>query len=276
MNLKRIIALENEVNTQLDTYRDEIEIALYDSAEELRKGAEQEKDTVLLVAATDETIALGKELEIAAIAYANPNISGQSYAGVEMLVEGFEEIDIDFFEKQYQRYFGIPWTILKTERCVVRELCLEDLDELFALYAGEEITRYTDGLYPYEEELEFQRAYINHKYRFFGYGMWLVFLKETGELIGRAGLEHREYDGETELELGYVIGTNYQRQGYAQEVCEAILACAKEWSGFDRINCLIDAKNLPSIALAEKLGFQLSEKYEVCEKIMCRFIRELR
>ena len=44
------------------------------------------------------------------------------------------ELGPGFLEKVYQRYHRIPWTILETERCVVRELSLDDLDALFELY----------------------------------------------------------------------------------------------------------------------------------------------
>lgn len=272
MKLKRIIAQKNEVTTELDEYVNEVEVALYTSIQEFMLSFSQEKDNTLLIAATDSTIALGKELGIATMAYMNPKIPSQSYSGVDMLVEGFDEIDVDFLEKVWQRYHRIPWTILETERCIVRELSLDDLDALFALYEDGEITKYTDSLYPYEEEKEFQRAYIENMYRYFGYGLWLVFSKETGALIGRAGLEHREYHEEIELELGYIIGTQYQGQGYATEVCKAILKYAKENTSFTRINVLIDAENVVSERLAEKLGFVHIENFELDGKIMHRYL----
>lgn len=272
MKLERIRALKNELNTQLDRYKNEVEVYMYMTVEELTQSVLQEQDTSLLVAATDTTIALGKELGIATMAYMNPAIPNQSYSGVDMLVEGFDEIDVDFLEKVWQRYHRIPWTILETERCIVRELSLDDLDALFALYEDGEITKYTDALYPYEEEKEFQRAYIENMYRYFGYGLWLVFSKETGALIGRAGLEHREYHEEIELELGYIIGIKYQGQGYATEVCKAILEYAKENTSFTRINALIDAENVVSERLAEKLGFVHMEDFELDGKIMRRYL----
>ena len=271
MKLRKIVALENEVGNQLEVYRDDFEITLYsykiDFCQELVE------EDILLVAATDGTIALGKQLGIATMAYANPDIPNQSYSGVDMLVEGFEEIDADFLGKVYQRYHRIPWTILETERCVVRELSLDDLDGLFELYADEGMDDYTEPLYPYEEEKEFQRAYIENMYRYFGYGMWLVFSKETGKIIGRAGLEHREYNEETELELGYLIGRKYQGQGYATEVCAAILKYAEENTYFSRINTLVDVENMPSIALTKKLGFVYEQDFEMNGRRMCRFIK---
>ena len=272
MKLQRIIALENELNIQLDKYKDEIEVILIRTGKELEQVVLKEKSSILLIAATDVTIALGKNAGIATMAYMNPEIPNQSYSGVDMLVEGFDEVDLDFLEKVWQRHHRIPWTILETERCVVRELTLNDLDALFELYGDGEIDKYTDSLYPYEEEKEFQRAYIENMYRYFGYGLWLVFSKDTGKLIGRAGLEHREYNGEIELELGYIIGTAYQGKGYATEVAEAIVAYAKENTGFERINTLIEEGNIPSENLSKKLGFSHVEDFESDGKIMHRYI----
>ena len=273
MKLKQIIALRNELNTQLDKYVDDVKISLYETAEELKHAIENDMDDLLLIAATDSTVALGKELGVATMAYMNPEIPNQSYSGVDMLVEGFDEVDVNFLEKVWQRHHRIPWTILETNRCVIRELTLDDLDALFELYGDGEIDKYTDPLYPYEEEKEFQRAYIENMYRYFGYGLWLVFSKETGELIGRAGLEHREYHEEIELELGYIIGTKYQGQGLATEICEAILEYAKENTGFERINTLIEDGNVASEKLSEKLGFAHVEDFELDGRIMHRYIK---
>ena len=277
MELRKLIGIKSEIGELLAKYADEYEIVLMKNYAEAHAffTNENEKEDILLIAATDTTIALGKEYGVATMAYMNPEIPNQTYAGVDMIVEGVEEVDAFFLEKVYQRYHHIPWKIAETERCIIRELALGDLDKLFELYADEEITKYTENLYSYEEEREFQIAYINNMYRFFGYGMWLVFSKETGELIGRAGLEHREYNGETELELGYVVGTKFQRKSYATEVCKKIIAVAKEITDFSRINCLIEAENTASIQLVEKLGFSHLEDMELEGKQMKRYIKEL-
>lgn len=225
----------------------------------------------LLVTATDETIAWANEKHIPVLAYQNPNICGQSLSQVEMIVEGFEEVDGEFLKRVWQRYHHLPWTIAETERCIIRELTLQDMDALFTLYADKDISKFTENLFDKEEETEYQRAYINNMYRYFGYGIWLVFHKETGDLIGRAGLEHREYGEELELELGYLIEKKYQRQGYATEVCKAIIDYAKDEICAFGVNCLIEEENTASIALAKKLGFQFLEYFETKGKKMLRF-----
>ena len=280
MRLERVIGIKTEVEYLLEKYRETYDVQIFESKDLLNDYLEENctqrwAKTLLLIAATDATIFLGKQYGIATMAYMNPEIPNQTYSGVDMIVEGFEEVDANFLEKVYQRYHHLPWTIAETERCVIKELSLENLDDLFALYADEEMYRYTENLYPYEEEQEFQRAYINNMYRFYGYGMWLVFSKETGELIGRAGLEHREYDNQIELELGYVIGKKFQRRGYATEVCERIIEIAKCMTDFQRINCLVDADNIASIRLAEKLQFVHAEDMELNGKRLCRYVYKM-
>ena len=277
MYLESLIFIKTEHLNIIEKYKNDFNIIEVSTRQELEEYLSKNglKSKCLLIASTDATIALGKELGIATLAYMNPEFPNQTYSGVEMIVEGFEEVDADFLEKVYQRYHHIPWTILETDRCVVKELCLDDLDGLFELYADEGMDEFTEGLYPYEEEKTYQEAYINNMYRFFGYGMWLVFLKDTGELIGRAGLEHREIYGETELELGYLIGKKYQGRGYATEVCEAILAYAKENTDFLHINCVVQKGNEASIHMAQKLGFEYREDYDIDGKVMHRFVLEL-
>ena len=91
------------------------------------------------------------------------------------------------------------------------------------------------------------RAYIENMYGFYEYGMWLVFSRETGKLIGRAGLEHDE--------MGYMIAPEFQNQGYATEVCRFIIDYARENTDFEELYCRIDERNEASVRLAKKLGF---------------------
>ncbi len=226
----------------------------------------------LFLSATDETLQLAQSLKIAPVAFINKDYPNQTYAGVEILIEGFEEVDTEFLNRIYLRYHRQPWQIVETNRCIVRELMLEDLPQLEELYQSDGVTEYVEPLFEHEKEYAYQKAYIEHMYRYFGYGMWLVFQKETGRLIGRAGLEHREYEQDTLIELGYLIEPGYQRQGYATEVCEAILKYAREQLELASINCFIQEGNQASIHLAYKLGFQKVSESSVNSQKMYRFL----
>lgn len=214
-----------------------------------------------------ETAAITDTLEETAEAFENEGTA-------DMYAEGFEEIGWTFLEHVYERHHHIPWTILETERCIVKEFSMEYLDELFALYSGKGMTDYIEPLYPYEQEMEYQRAYIECMYGFYGYGMWIVCEKGTGKLIGRAGVEHREELG-GELELGYAIGVPFQRQGYATEVCRAILAYVESELEILSVSCLIEEGNTVSEHLAEKLGFLFEGTLELDGKNMRKYVRSL-
>ena len=291
MKLRKLLSLREETKGMISLYKEHFEICEYPTKEELelflKYCSVEERRNLLLIAATDATIQMGKAYNVAILGY---NKDSHFLHGVEYVVDGFEEVEAPFLEKVHQRYHKIPWTITETKRCVVRELCVEDVDVLFDLYKDKDLTRYTEPLLEYEDERNKQCAYINHMYRYFGYGMWLVFLKDTGELIGRAGLEHRqiydsyrttidkdahkEWEQETVIELGYLIKTNYQGQGLATEVCQAILQYAEEELEIEELNCFIEEGNIPSMKLAESLGFSYVSTIVEQDRKMLRFIRK--
>ncbi|WP_075717951.1 GNAT family N-acetyltransferase [Roseburia sp. 499] len=250
-----------------------------DNAEKLKVILELHKlkeEECLMIAATGKTLRIIEKMNIASIGYLNPICRKQDLSQAEVLVEGFDEVDFFFLERIYQRKHGIPWTVIETDRCFLREMTMEDLDALYQLYEEPEITRYMEGLYEdREKEEEYTRAYINNMYRFYGYGMWLVIEKETGKIIGRAGLNNVDIHGEPALEMGYMVGKPYQNQGYATEVCEGILQFAAEATEFKMINCLIQKENVKSVHLIEKLDFTWEEELEIQEKTMQRYTKTL-
>ena len=172
---------------------------------------------------------------------------GEPQCGTRYAVESLAELDIEYLERVRRRYNHIPWDIGETDRCLIRELSLSDLPALYELYDKPGMTDFVEPLYDYETELEYQKAYIENMYGFYEYGMWLVFSKETGKLIGRAGLEHDE--------LGYMIAPELQNLGYATEVCRFIIDYARENTDFEELYCRIDERNTASVRLAKKLGF---------------------
>ena len=172
---------------------------------------------------------------------------GEPQCGTRYAVESLAELDIEYLERVRRRYNHIPWDIGETERCLIRELSLSDLPALYELYDKPGMTDYVEPLYDYETELEYQKAYIENMYGFYEYGMWLVFSKETGKLIGRAGLEHNE--------MGYMIAPELWNRGYATEVCRFIIDYARENTDFEKLYCRIDERNEASVRLAKKLGF---------------------
>ncbi len=234
------------------------------------------EEECLMIAATERVLHIIEKMDVASIGYVNPNCGKQDLSQAQLLVEGFEEVDFFFLERVYQRKHEIPWTVIETKRCFLREMAMKDLDDLYRLYKDPEITKYMEGLYEdRKKEEEYTKAYINNMYHFYGYGMWLVVEKRTGVILGRAGLNNLDIHGTPELEMGYMIGKEYQNQGYATEVCEGILQFAKEATEYKTLNCLIQKENVKSVHMMEKLDFTWVEELEIKGKTMQRYTKTL-
>lgn len=182
-------------------------------------------------------------------------------AGTFYVIESMQALSYQFLFRIHQRDQGEPWIILETNRCIVREITLQDLDALYEIYEGKGVSDYTEP--PYAERTEeeaYTKAYIEHMYRFYEYGMWVVLEKASGKLIGRAGIENREVNNCLMQELGYVFDLEFQGKGYAWEVCLAIMKYADEELEIKRLNCFVFKENIRSVRLAEKLGFEYKEE----------------
>lgn len=188
------------------------------------------------------------------VPYLHGGNRGVTFPDARYIVEDLQEIEEETLERIYRRMAGLPWNICETKRCLVRETTEEDLDSFYEIYREPSITKYMEGLYPdRQEELAYIKNYREYVYAFYGYGMWTVLEKDSGRVIGRAGLSERE--GFDIPELGFVIGLPWQRQGYAYEVCAAILQLAKEELEMERVQAFVLEQNVASAKLCGRLGF---------------------
>lgn len=204
-----------------------------------------------------------KELEILlgqkvpAVALLNEKNRNLPWPHTDYAIENFEQMTTNDLYRIYQRIVGESWEILQTPRLMIREMTVDDVDRFYELYKDPSITEYMENLFENpEDERLYTRNYIKDIYGFYGFGLWTVILKETGEIIGRAGISYR--DGFDIPELGFMIGKDYQRKGYAKEAIEAILKYAKQELGFDTIQALVLENNIPSVNLLKKMNFTFS------------------
>lgn len=206
----------------------------------------------------------------AVLVYLHPGNREQDFSPFLFAVEDPEDLEPEYTERVYRRLKGLPWNILGTARCLIRETVPGDVDAFYQIYSHPAITEYMEGLYPdVEEERQYVRDYIEKVYTFFGFGVWTVVERESGAVIGRAGFSYRE--GFEEPELGFIIGVPWQRRGYAEEVCRAILAYGWSALEFGQVQALVEPGNVPSIRLCEKLGFRKAADVNVEKKEYCRF-----
>lgn len=191
---------------------------------------------------------------------------GISFEGAQYIFSEIDDVDADSFIKAYQRQAGEPWDILETDRLLVRETTVQDVDNLYEIYAEPSMTRYMEGLFedPADEK-RYMKDYIEKVYSLMGFGVWSLVSKEDGKLIGRAGFSIR--GGFDEPELGFFIGVPWQRKGFATEACEAIMEYGRQVLMFDKVQTLVKKENEVSIHLCKKLGFKVVDEVEIEEDI---------
>ncbi len=228
-----------------------IEVYLLNHCEEIPKQQE-----ALYVMDCGESARQLKKSGLAVLGFTKGN--WKEFTGIDYIVEDLEAVDVVYLDRIYRRYHQIPWEILETKRCIVRETIVQDVDDFFEIYKEEGIATYIEGLHSTrEEEKHYIREYIEKAYRYFEFGVWTILWKETGEIIGRAGFSVRE--GYELPDLGFVIALPWQRKGIAFEICDAILQYGKEEYEFERVQALVMPDNVPSLALCHKLGFKECE-----------------
>ena len=200
------------------------------------------------------------EADAAFCAYSHGGNSGEDLSAAEYILMEPQWVDEDSLVKIWQRQRNIPWTILETERCIVREFVPEDTDALYDLY-DEEAKRFLEPPSRNRSlEREILTSYIRRVYRLCGYGHWAVICKKTGELIGRMGFAFPPSpapvcDPVPDAMFGYLVRSDRRRQGITREVGAAILQYGFEKLGFTAIGADAAVSNTVSDKILRNFSF---------------------
>ena len=154
---------------------------------------------------------------------------------------------------------------IETERLFLREMNEGDYDALYSVLADSDIMQH----YPYTFDEKRVRNWIRkntERYRIFGFGLWAVCLKETGEMIGDCGLTMQNIDGMICPEIGYHIRRDCQRKGYAKEAASAVRDWAFANTTFNVLYSYMKADNAASVATAKSVGMHKADEYVDAEQ----------
>ncbi len=150
--------------------------------------------------------------------------------------------------------------ILETERLLLREYTADDFDALHKILSDPETMQHYPA--PYDEAGT--RHWIDwslENYAKYGFGLWAVVLKETGEFIGDCGLTIQNIDGEQLPEIGYHINKRYWRRGYAKEAARAVRDWAFRNTSNDALYSYMKYTNTASYATALANGMKKVKEY---------------
>jgi RimJ/RimL family protein N-acetyltransferase len=145
--------------------------------------------------------------------------------------------------------------ILETPRLLLRQMTPGDLDFVAALVGDAETMRF----YPQSYTRVDAEAWIQRnldRYARDGHGNWLVLAKDTQQPVGQVGLVRYVIEGVPMPEIGYIIHRPFWRRGYAAEAALAVRDHAFAVRGEPFVVSQIRPINLPSQAVARKLGMR--------------------
>ena len=150
--------------------------------------------------------------------------------------------------------------ILEKETLYLRKMEQSDYSALCKILQDEEV------MYAYEhafsddevqEWLDRQRK----RYEDYGFGLWLVVLKDTDEVIGQCGLTMQDCNGKQVLEIGYLFQKAYWHKGYATETAVACKKYAFETLKAKEVFSIIRDNNIPSQKVAKRNGMKVVDQF---------------
>lgn len=145
---------------------------------------------------------------------------------------------------------------IETERLVLRAHRTSDLDDLLTFHSDPEVVRYVP--WPVrdraatEETLQVKLTQTE----LVAHGQWLVLaveLRSTGAVIGEVLLK---WASECQGEVGFALGREHHRRGYAAEAATAMLRLGFDDLGFHRITAVCIEDNTASARLLTRLGMR--------------------
>ncbi len=172
------------------------------------------------------------------------------------------------------------FTGIQTARCRLR--CFKETDlPAFAVYrADPAVARFQSWTtYSYDDAMALYQDVTGKAFALTGQWYQIAIAdRQTDALLGDLALH---FVGSGVVEIGFTISPIYQRQGYAKEALDGLLAYIFDVLQAGKVVAVTDANNKPSIALLESTGFERAGpvravvfKGEACEELDYCCLRE--
>ena len=155
----------------------------------------------------------------------------------------------------------MPHPSLETERLLLRPWRpAEDLDALAAINADPDVMRFVAPNRPLTraETADQLERFVAHWERH-GFGLWAVVPRDgDGRAVGFAGLAIPSFLPQIlpAVEVGWRLASAAWGRGYATEAARASVAFGFERLGLRSIVSVVEAGNVRSLRVAEKLGMR--------------------
>ena len=153
-----------------------------------------------------------------------------------------------------------PFPILTTERLTLRQLVVNDEQEIFTLRSDSEINKYLDR--QVSNTIDDARDFINKVVENINKNdslYWAITLNDRNILVGTICLFGFS-DENDKCEIGYELLTKFQGQGIMKEASEKVIDYAFNTIKVQKIEAFLHRDNQRSIKLLAKLSFRNSNE----------------
>jgi RimJ/RimL family protein N-acetyltransferase len=144
--------------------------------------------------------------------------------------------------------------VLETTRLQLRPCQIEDIQLVHTLWTNDRIRYFLfDNRVISSDEA---RSHIEDSlanFEQYGYGLWLVCVRDIDRLVGFAGFLRSE---EGTPSLIYGVHPDRWGYGYATEAASALLSYALDKLALPKVRADVDEPNIASVRVLEKLGMR--------------------
>lgn len=255
----------------------------------MKKTKMTEKGEVVLTDSPEEARTLQKSIPV--IGICSPG-SDKDWSGIFFLADDWEDVDNEYAELAYCRYYHLPrvlvcgeWSVASEQKLVIgdqnfeeqthtwliREADKKDAKVFETLYNDDEVKRFLP--YPLEKQAQTCKDWEDwieclHQYVYPSEepSMW-VLADENDDMIGRIGLEYKEKDEESGIPSGYYLGyailPKWRKKGLAAKAASRLLKYCFEYWQLKEVYLLCSSENMASVKTALACGFTKMSSIEV-------------
>lgn len=255
----------------------------------MKKTKMTEKGEVVLTDSPEEARTLQKSIPV--IGICSPG-SDKDWSGISFLADDWEDVDNEYAELAYCRYYHLPrvlvcgeWSVASEQKLVIgdqnfeeqthtwliREADKKDVKAFETLYNDDEVKRFLP--YPLEKQAQTCKDWEDwieslHQYVYPSEepSMW-VLADENDDMIGRIGLEYKEENKENGTPdgyyLGYAILPKWRKKGLAAKAASRLLKYCFEYWQLKEVYLLCSSENMASVKTALACGFTKMSSIEV-------------
>lgn len=146
--------------------------------------------------------------------------------------------------------------ILETSRLFLREMTSKDFSHLCRTLQDEKAMYAYEHAFSDEEVLQWLDKQVKN-YNLYGFGLWAIIAKDSGDFIGQAGLTRQQGLTQSEIEIGYLLERKHWHWGFATEAAEACKYYAFHTLHQPKVVSIIRDNNYPSQRVAERIGMTI-------------------